>query len=289
MTRSCARGIVLGLLLAAVTAAQAAKTSGEATRELRDLRGRIEQLQKQLAAAEESQAEAADALKESERAISDAKRALRELAQQAQTVNHRLSELGSDAHAARTRLAAQQSLLARLLYQQYVGSKADPLQLMLSGRDPNHIARELYYLGYVTRARSNLIKDIQGALTGIRELAQAAEEQAKELAAITAAQAAEGARLESEKRARAAVLSRISRDIQRQRREISTLRRDEARLTRLVQQLSRIVARPKPAPPRIRNERLPARSAASACGALVIRKLPVAGFAAPDQTTNCGV
>jgi septal ring factor EnvC (AmiA/AmiB activator) len=255
--------IVLGLFLAAAAAAQAAKTTGEATRELRDLRGRIEQLQKQLAAAEESHAEAADALKESERAISDAKRALRELTQQAQTVNHRLSELEANASEARAGLAAQQSLLARLLYQQYIGSKADPLRLMLNGQNPNHTARELHYLGYVTRARSSLIKDIQDALTGIGELVRAAEEQAKELAAIAAEQTAQSDRLEAEKRARAVVMGRISRDIQRQRREIGTLRRDEARLTRLIQQLNRIVARPKTAPPRIRNECVPARSTAS--------------------------
>ena len=263
MNGSCAQATLLGLLLAASAAVPAARTAADATSELRDLRGRIEALQKQLAAAEESQGEAADALKDSERAISDANRTLRELGEQSQAVNRRLVELGSDAQASQTRLNAQQALLARLLYQQYLGAQADPLRLMLSGEDPNRTARNLQYLGYVTRARSNLIKDIQGTLAGIRNLAREAGERAQELAAITAEQTAQGHRLEAEKRARAEVLSRISRDIQRQRREINTLRRDETRLTRLIQQLGRIIARPKASPPRIRNERVPERSVAA--------------------------
>jgi septal ring factor EnvC (AmiA/AmiB activator) len=134
---------------------------------------------------------------------------------------------------------------------------------MLSGEDPNRIARNLHYLGYVSRARGGLIRDIERNLTGIRQVAQEAEQQAREFAAITAEQTVQRRRQESEKRSRERVLTRISKDVQRQRHEIGTLRRNEARLTRLIEQLGRIMARPRArtAPPRIRNERLPERSA----------------------------
>jgi septal ring factor EnvC (AmiA/AmiB activator) len=49
---------------------------------------------------------------------------------------------------------------------------------------------------------------------------------------------------------------KVSRQIEKQRREISTLKRDETRLTRLVERLSKMLARAKP-PPGVRNERLP--------------------------------
>jgi murein hydrolase activator len=62
------------------------------------------------------------------------------------------------------------------------------------------------------------------------------------------------------------VRARISRDIERQRREIGTLRRDENRLTQLIERLNRIIARTPPSKPqaavktpRLRNERLPAK------------------------------
>ena len=76
------------------------------------------------------------------------------------------------------------------------------------------------------------------------------------MAAIAIEQTTQKRRLEQEKRARTQVLARIAREIQQQQREIGTLRRNENRLTRLIEQLGRIIAR-TPAPPRLRNERVP--------------------------------
>jgi septal ring factor EnvC (AmiA/AmiB activator) len=248
---------LIGLLVATSASAFAARSAADAKTELRELRGRIEALQRQLAANEASMGEAADALKESERAISDANRALRELAQQSDRAQRHLSELGAAATATEATLQTQQVLLSKLLYQQYLGSKADPLRLMLSAEDPNRTARHLHYLGYVSRARLSLIQEVQDNLTRIQRFAQAAEQRAQELAIIAAEQAAQSRRLEAEKRVRTQVLGRLSQVIQRQRREIGTLRRDETRLTRLIQQLGRIVARPRAPQPRIRNDRVP--------------------------------
>ena len=263
MNRRHIQAALLAVLAVTAGTAPAARTAADARQELRDLRGRIEALQKRLASAKESHGEATDALKDSERAISDANRALRELAQQSSDVNRRLSELNAGARKGRTTLQGQQALLSRLLFQQYTGAQPEPLRLILSGEDPNRIARNLHYLGYVSRARAALIRDIDRNLTGIRQVAQEAGQQARELAAIAAEQTVQRRRLESEKRSREQVLARISKDIQRQRHEIGTLRRNEARLTRLIEQLGRIIARPRArtAPPRIRNERLPERSA----------------------------
>lgn len=262
--RCCHSAIVLVLVIAAGGTASAARTAGEATQELRDLRGRLEALQKRLAAAEESQGEAADALKGSERAISEANRALRELGQRSEEVNRRAFELDAEARAIQSALEMQQGLLAQLLYQQYVGTQVNALRLALSGEDPNRIARNLHYLGYVTRARAGLIGEIQQNLARVGQIARETGQQARELAALAAEQKEQRQRLEEEKRARARVLSRISQDIQSQRREIGTLRRNESRLTRLIEQLGRIISRPRTPAPRMRNERVPERSAHSA-------------------------
>jgi septal ring factor EnvC (AmiA/AmiB activator) len=247
-----------GLCLLLPVAAGAAATAAGAREELRELRGRIEALQKSLAEAEESQNEAADALRESERAISDANRALAELGRQAREADRRLAELRAAARREEEALARQQALLARLLYQHYLGGQPEPLRLLLSGEDPNRTARHFHYLGYVTRARAELIAGLRAGLARLREHAREIEHQAAAIAAIAAEQASQKQRLEREKRARGQVLARISRDIQKQRREIGTLRRDEGRLARLVEQLSRIIARPPARPaPRARTERVP--------------------------------
>lgn len=250
----------LVLLALASPAAQAAE-AGTKEKELRELRGRIEALQKSLAEAEESKSEATDALRESERAISETNRALRELGEQTREINRRMAEIGADSRRGEEELKSQQALLARLLYQQYLGGQAEPLKLLLNREDPHDIARRLHYFGYVSRARAQLIESTRRNIARLQLLTEDARKQAAELAAVTAESQALRARLEREKRARGQVLTRISRDIQRQRREIGTLKRDENRLAQLVERLAKLMARSRPAP-RTRNERVPQPGAA---------------------------
>lgn len=279
MTPGCCQAALLVALLTASGVVLPARTAADPKQELRDLRGRLEALQKRLAAAEESQDEAADALKGSERAISEANRTLRELGQRSEEVNRRVAELSAEARGIGATLKMQQGLLAQLLYQQYVGAQVDALRLTLNGEDPNRIARNLHYLGYVSRARAALIGEIQKNLARVSQITNETAQQARELTALTAEQDAQRQRLETEKRSRAQVLARISQDIQQQRREIGTLRRNETRLTRLIEQLGRIIARPRTSAPRIRNERVPEQSTHS--GAFEVLKgrlaLPVRG------------
>ena len=248
-----------------VSGAWAATNAAGAKEELRQLRSRIEALQKRIAGAEESRNEAADALRESERAISDTNRELAELEQSRRTVALRAEQLRGESNKASATLAEQQAMLSRLLYQRHVqhaGAQPETLRVLLSGADPNTLARELHYLSYVSRARADAIRALRGNLEKLKSLGEEAAVKAAELAAISAEQITQRKRLEDEKRKHAAVLARLSRDIQRQRQEVGAMQRNESRLTTLIEQLARIVARPAPPPaksatPRQRNERVP--------------------------------
>jgi len=269
-----AGALVLLLVLASPAAEPAAPGAREKERELRELRGRIEALQKRLAAAEESKSEAADALRESERAISEANRELRELGSQAREHNRRLAELNAETLQRERALRAQQAALADLLYRHYLGGQAEPLRLLLNREDPGQIARRLHYFGYISRARADLIGELRAGLARLNELTQEAESKAAELSAVTAEQRAQRARLEREKRARNLVLAKISRDIDQQRREIGTLKQNEARLAKLVASLAKLIAPGKTAP-RPRGDRAPvAPPADSAIGRLKGRMSP---------------
>ncbi len=234
----------------------AAAPAGNAQKEeLRQLRGRIDALQKRLAASEETKSETVDALRESERAISETSRTLYELARQQREADARLAELRDQSRRASADIKVQQAQLAQLFYQQYIGAQPDALKLLLNREDPNRIARELHYLTHLARARAELIHGLRSNQGRLNELARVTWRQSADLAAIHAEQQAQRKRLESEKRARKTVLVSVSRQIEKQRREISTLKRDENRLATLVEQLSRMLSRSRSAA--LRNERLP--------------------------------
>jgi len=245
------------LILPAVcaNATAAAPASSAQNEELGQLRGRIDALQKRLAASEETKSEAVDALRESERAISETNRTLHELAAQQRTVNARLAELQGQSRPTAAEIDVQQARLARLLYLQYMGVQPDALQLRLNREDPNRIARELHYLTHLSRARAELIRGLRSNLVRLNELARTTRQQSADFAAIDAEQQAQRKRLETEKHARKVVLVRVSRQIEKQRREISTLKHDENRLAKLVEQLRQVLARSRPET--LRNEHLP--------------------------------
>lgn len=243
----------------ATAAANPAKTQEEARQQQRELRERISALQKKMAAAEETKTEASDALRESEQAISEANRELRQLTRQSRESNAKLGELRKSSVDTGKALHNQQDLLGRMLRQQYLQGQSDALRLMLSREDPNEMTRQLHYLAHIARARAQLVDGLRHNLREIERLKAEIAEEAAAIARIAAEQTAQRKRLEQEKRARAGVLSRVSRDIRAQQREMRALQANENRLSRLVDQLAKLVER-KPATgsrPRPRTDAVP--------------------------------
>lgn len=247
-----AHALLLAALLCAGSAAAATPPSKE---ELTQLRGRIEALQKRLSAAEGLRGEATDALRDSEHAISESNRSLRDLTGRQRDIQGRLTDLQQQGRRAGNDIQSQQRLLARQLYQQYVGNQADAVKLLLNREDPNQIARDLHYLTYLSRLRADLIRGLRSNLKQLDSLAQQTRLQSDELAAVQTEQQAQREKLERDKRARRDVLVKVSRQIASQRQEISTLQRDEQRLARLVEQIGQVIARSRA--DTLRNERVP--------------------------------
>lgn len=252
MTRASSRSVCFTLLLGLTATAHAGPAD-----QLKELRGRIDTLQKQLAESEETKSEAADALRESERAISAANRRLFELAGNQRASKVMLAKL--EAQSARTLdgVEAQQALLSKLLYQQYLTGQPEPLRLVLDRRDPNDIARQMHYLSYISRARTELIVTLRGDLAQLEQLSAETKAKGQELARLQAEEAEQKQQVERERRSHAAVLKTVSDQIGRQRKEMNHLKRNEERLARLVERLARELARPSKRESRHRNEALP--------------------------------
>ena len=213
--------------------------------DLKQLRSRIETLQKELAGTEESKSEVADALRESERAISDAHRKLAALTYAQGEANNRLSQLQTQSGQIKSHIEVQQSQLSKLLYRQYTGGGGykEYLSLLLNQQEPNQIARNLYYYSYLSRARSDSIDALRANLQRLDSLALEGQEKSSEIAKIQAKKAEYKKQLEQEKTGQARLLARISLQADQQRREIAKLKRDEERLSRLVERIAEMLAR----------------------------------------------
>ena len=239
------------LALAAIVVAHAAtgfaaKDGAASEHELRELRGRIEKLQADLAAAEKSSGEAADQLRESGKAVSEAHRALFELSQRRRALEGELEVIAKRDRETRSGISAQEALAGKLLRLQYQQGAPDRLRLALEGRDPATVARHIEYYNYVQRSRAELIGQLRRKSEELASLARDAAARREELAQNEAARAAEARVLERERAARAAAVARLAGEVAKGRREIGKLKRDEVRLTKLVEEIARALAARRP-------------------------------------------
>ncbi|MCL4724253.1 MAG: peptidoglycan DD-metalloendopeptidase family protein [Rhodocyclaceae bacterium] len=222
-------------------------------------------LQKDIAKTEETRADAAEELRETEQAISAANRRLRELGGARASVQATLGELGVQSQKLSARIAAQQAQLGRLFTRQYYAGETDAMRHLLSGNDPNQLARDAHYLNLLSRAKAGLIRDLGEILEEKRSLAERARDKNAELAEIEKSRQQERAELLDQQKKRQVVLARLSDRLKSQRKEVGKLKLDEKRLAKLIEGLGRIVAKPKKpaapaaqaAGPALRNERTP--------------------------------
>lgn len=216
--------------------------------DLQELKERLKELQQELARTEESRADAADELRETEAAISAASRRLRQLSAERRAAEGELTRIQSSAGELEQRIGRQQAQLERLLHRYYIAGEAKGLGHLLSGSDPNQLARDLHYLKLLSRSEAELLAALRASLAEQRQLAEAAREERDRLAAIEQEHQREVAELDLQKKKRHGILTRLAGQLREQRREVTSLRRDEKRLSRLIEGLARLARRPPPAP-----------------------------------------
>ncbi len=256
---STGRKAVSSLLAALLLACAANGALAGPEDELKDLRSRINSLKKKLTESEDSKADAADALKDSERAVSETSRKVFQIAGRRRAADTALSRLQSRIRDLRNTIDNEQSTLDRLLYQQYVGGQSDAIKLVLNGEDPNEIARQLHYLAYVSKARSDLLGRLRENLASLQKLNDETSRKSAELRALQSEETQQMRKLEKEKAQRQLVYVKVSKDIDNSREQLSTLRRDEERLSKLLEKLASEAARKggKKGKKRLTNQALP--------------------------------
>ncbi len=218
-----------------------------AEQERAELRKKLLTLKEDIGKTEKARGHAADSLSASEAAISNANRSLRELAAEQERTKKRLEKLTISQEAWETAVAQQRNRLEKMLRGQYVGGQDDRVKLLLSGDNPNRIARELRYLGYVSAEQSKAIDILQQNLAAIEANKLDAEEARNALEDIADEQREQKTLLEKEKNKRKALLLQLSSQLSSQRKQAGNLSRDEERLSSLVEKLAALIAQQRKA------------------------------------------
>ncbi len=221
--------------------AQALREENAAQRQ--QLKARLDELRQEISAGEATRSEAIDALASSEQAISDTNRKLHDLAKQQSSVQSDLGSLAQRRAAAERTISQQQAGLSKLLRDRYVSGGEDPFKLLFSGDNPNRIARDFEYLGYVSRAQASMLSDLQKSLANLDDLTHQTAQRSQELDSIGQETSTQRAQLLEDEENRKATLAAISEKLQSQRAEAGNLERDDARLAKVVDELGKLIER----------------------------------------------
>lgn len=210
--------------------------------QLKDLRGRMQRLQKDLSATQESKSGAEEALRKSEQSISNINRALYELNQQQQALQSELDTLHERANATRQAIAQSRQDLAVLLRKRYEQGTPQALPLLLSGKDPEQTGRLLDYLDLLAQSKAQSVDALRDNLQTLSQVAEQRQSKLQQLAQIQVKQAAQRKRLQTETATRAKLVGALTNKLTQQKRSLDSMQRDEKHLTQLVEQITQRIA-----------------------------------------------
>ncbi|AWB34992.1 murein hydrolase activator EnvC family protein [Orrella marina] len=213
------------------------KEKAQAVQQQQALRNKLESLQGQLAKTQQQQSRAADALQRSEVAISATVRRLEKLDVTLRQFEADLSETESRIEVVNEQVALQSEALAKQLRAQY-SSGLNEWSALLAGEDPQALGRDLGYLEFVSRSRTETIEKLRNNKKELSALRVAQNAQKVSIEQTKEMLAQERELLVQEKEQRQKVLVQIEKQLAQERSQASQLAKDEERLSRLIQGLS---------------------------------------------------
>lgn len=234
----CVRAFITLLILLSPNFATA-DDRARAAQELEAVRDRIRSLQQELQQDGKRRSRAEKQLQEVEQAEQQTRKELQSIRGKSRVTRQREGELRNRAAEQQAAIDRQREALARQIRAAYINGDAEWLQVVLSQQDPAALGRRVTYYGYFSRARKQMIDELQQALQAI---AETREQLAAELAQLRRLETEAADKLEdiaNTRAERARLVARINADIASRDSEIAGLKEQEAELGRLVAALAR--------------------------------------------------
>jgi len=221
---------------------QRAAQEQETKKKLDAVRAELKALAEQQRAAGGERDDAARALRDKELALAAVAKDVRALDATVAAQQARLDELDAEKAGLDRTLATQREALGGLLRSAYALGHGEELKLLLQQDDVAAISRVLAYHRYFQRAQVEQIERLLGDLRRLADVQAQIRGASAELAASRDARAAEGAKLDGERSARAELLAQLEAKLKDQAARLAALGRNEAELGNLLERLRDVFA-----------------------------------------------
>lgn len=238
--------VSLSVMLAMLPLPAMANTSTQLRDQARSAKSDLDSLGRELRSAQQkltlSQRERTRqqrALNEAERKIQATERSLKRTRDDISQRQTRISELQKEQGRLRAARGEQLDLLKQDIQQAYRAGKDDYFKLLLNQENPALLSRQLRYYGYIHKARTERIAELDATLVELRGLEQEEAEQARQLERLSSQLASEEEQLREAKEQREQALKVLNSEIRQQDRTVQDLRRNQANLQALMRRLER--------------------------------------------------
>ena len=210
--------------------------------ELREVRERIEALQRSMRRDTDRRDALSGQLRDAEENVRGARSKLGDVRKRLAESDAALERLSKERAEGEAALRKQRDVLAAELRSAYVGGRQEQFKLLLSQEDPAALGRMLVYYSYFGRARAAKIGEIQGIVAKIDEDARAEAAERERLAALEAESRQQLSAVDAARDERSRALKAVNAQIRNRNDSIAKLKREAASLEKLIADLRRAMS-----------------------------------------------
>jgi len=223
------------LALLACAAAWPADTDPE--KELRQVRERIEELQRGVRRDTDRRDALSGQLRDAEENVRGARSRLSDIRKRLAQSDQRLQRLTAEREQHERALDGQRKALASQLRAAYMGGREEQVKLLLSQEDPAAFGRMLAYYSYLGRARVGRIAEIQSLVAALEQAAAEENLERERLAALESDSRRQLSSVDAARAERSKALRAMNAQIRSSSDAIAKLKREAAALEKLVADL----------------------------------------------------
>ena len=212
------------------------------TRQLEEVKNRIQSLNRTLRSTESQRDEQNLALRDTEQQIGLIARRIRVTSLSLERQQRQLGELEAERADARLKLDSHRSSLEQQIRAAYAMGRQEKVKILLNQEDPAVVSRVMVYYDYFNTARLSRMARIEKSLRELNRIEKAIAQEEQRLQQLQDKNTNEKMQLEAAKRGREEIIAGLNRRRKDQGQELNELKDDENQLSALISNIQQALS-----------------------------------------------